>query len=51
MVVILTFKFAVSKVELWVVTKEVPSLAYLPYLFGSNLIEEVIVNGEFNNEN
>ena len=29
-----------------IMTKEIPSLAYLPYSFGSNLIEHVIVNGE-----
>ncbi len=28
------------------ITKIIPSLAYLPYSFGSNLIETVIVNGE-----
>lgn len=28
------------------ITKEIPSLAYLPYSFGSHLIETVIVNGE-----
>jgi len=29
-----------------IITKEVPSLGYLPYAFGSNLIDEVIINGE-----
>jgi imidazolonepropionase len=28
-------------------TKEIPSLAYLPYSFGSNLVERVMVNGEW----
>jgi imidazolonepropionase len=28
-------------------TKEIPSLAYLPYSFGSNLIDKVMINGEF----
>lgn len=28
-------------------TKPLPSLAYLPYAFGSNLIEKVMVNGNF----
>ena len=28
------------------ITKEIPSLAYLPYSFGSNLIDQVIINGE-----
>lgn len=28
-------------------TKAIPSLAYLPYAFGSNLIEKVMISGEF----
>lgn len=28
-------------------TKPVPSLAYLPYAFGSNLIDKVMINGEW----
>jgi len=28
-------------------TKPIPSLAYLPYAFGSNLIERVMISGEF----
>lgn len=28
-------------------TNPVPSLAYLPYAFGSNLIDKVMINGEF----
>ena len=28
-----------------IVTKPMPSLAYLPYAFGSNLIEQVLING------
>jgi imidazolonepropionase len=28
-------------------TKPIPSLAYIPYSFGSNLIEQVMVNGIF----
>ena len=28
-------------------TKPVPSLAYLPYAFGSNLIDKVMINGEY----
>lgn len=28
-------------------TKEIPSLAYLPYSFGNNLIERVMINGEW----
>ncbi len=29
-----------------IITKPVPSLAYLPYAFGSNLIQRVFINGE-----
>jgi imidazolonepropionase len=29
-----------------IITKEIPSYGYLPYAFGSNLIDKVIVNGE-----
>ena len=28
-------------------TRSIPSLAYLPYAFGSNLIDKVMINGEF----
>jgi imidazolonepropionase len=28
-------------------TKPIPSLAYLPYAFGSNLIDKVMINGAF----
>lgn len=28
-------------------TKEIPSYGYLPYAFGSNLIDSVMINGEF----
>ena len=28
-----------------ILTKDIPSLAYLPYAFGTNLIERVFVNG------
>jgi imidazolonepropionase len=28
-------------------TKPIPSLAYLPYAFGSNLIDRVMVSGRF----
>jgi len=28
-------------------TKKIPSLAYLPYAFGTNLIDRVMINGEF----
>lgn len=32
-----------------IITKEIPSLAYLPYSFGNNLIENVMINGELLN--
>ena len=28
-------------------TKLIPSIAYLPYLFGTNLIDKVMINGQF----
>ena len=28
-------------------TKPIPSLAYLPYSFGNNLIDNVMINGQF----
>ena len=28
-------------------TKPIPSLAYIPYAFGSNLIDKVMIKGEF----
>jgi imidazolonepropionase len=30
-----------------ILTKEIPSLAYLPYSFGSNLVDKVMVSGEW----
>lgn len=36
---------AVGKRANLIVTKAMPSLAYLPYAFGSNLIEQVLING------
>jgi imidazolonepropionase len=30
-----------------VLTKPIPSVAYLPYAFGSNLIDKVMINGDF----
>ena len=30
----------------FILTKAIPSLAYLPYAFGDNLIEEVFVGGK-----
>ncbi|HEY0899254.1 MAG TPA: imidazolonepropionase [Sphingobacteriaceae bacterium] len=36
----------VGKTANLIVTKHIPSLAYLPYAFGSNLIDKVIINGK-----
>ena len=33
----------------FIITKSIPSLAFLPYSFGSNLIDKVMINGEFIN--
>jgi imidazolonepropionase len=30
-----------------IITKAIPSLAYLPYAFGENLVDKVIINGKF----
>jgi imidazolonepropionase len=38
---------AVGKLANLIVTKPVPSLAFLPYSFGSNLIAQVMIKGEF----
>jgi imidazolonepropionase len=37
---------AVGKKANFIVTKPMPSLAYLPYCFGENLIEQVFINGQ-----
>ena len=37
---------SVGKRANFIVTKPVPSVEYLPYAFGSNLIEKVFINGE-----
>jgi imidazolonepropionase len=39
----------VGKMANLIVTKPIPSLAYLPYAFGSNLIGRVMIKGEFVN--
>jgi imidazolonepropionase len=36
----------ISKKANLIFTKPIPSLAYLPYSFGSNLIDKVMINGE-----
>ena len=38
---------AVGKKANLILTKEIPSLAYLPYSFGSNHIERVMISGEW----
>jgi imidazolonepropionase len=38
---------SVGKKANLIFTKPVPSLAYLPYSFGNNLIEKVMINGSF----
>lgn len=37
---------AVGKKANLIITKSIPSLAYLPYSFGSNLIEKVVIRGK-----
>ena len=41
-----TGSIAIGKNASLVVSKAVPSLAYLPYAFGSNLISKVLINGD-----
>ena len=38
---------AIGKKANLIFTKPISSLAYLPYAFGSNLIDKVMINGEF----
>ena len=38
---------SVGKKANLIFTKPIPSLEYLPYLFGSNLIDKVMINGEW----
>jgi len=38
---------AIGKLANLIITKPVPSLAYLPYRFGTNLIDKVILKGRF----
>ena len=37
---------SVGKKANFIITKEIPSLYYLPYAFGSNSIEKVFLNGK-----
>lgn len=43
----ITGTISVGKTANLIVTKPIPSLAYLPYSFGSNLIERVMIQGEW----
>jgi len=38
---------AVGKKANLIFTKPIPSLAYLPYSFGTNLVDKVMINGQF----
>jgi imidazolonepropionase len=42
-----TGSITIGKLANLVFTKPMPSLAYLPYSFGSNLIDKVMIRGEF----
>jgi imidazolonepropionase len=42
-----TGSITVGKKANLIFTKPIPSLAYLPYAFGSNLIDKVMINGAF----
>ncbi len=43
----ITGSISIGKRANIIITKPVPSLAYLPYAFGSNMAEQVMINGEF----
>lgn len=38
---------AIGKRANLIMTRPIPSIAYLPYSFGENLVDKVIINGEF----
>ena len=38
---------SVGKLASFIITKPIPSIAYLPYSFGSNLVEQVMLQGIF----
>jgi imidazolonepropionase len=42
-----TGSISVGKKANLIFTKPIPSLSYLPYSFGNNLIDKVMINGEF----
>jgi imidazolonepropionase len=39
---------SIGKTANLIFTKPIPSIAYLPYSFGTNLIDNLMINGEFN---
>jgi imidazolonepropionase len=41
-----TGSITIGKAANLIVTKPIPSLAYLPYAFGTNLVDSVLINGE-----
>ena len=38
---------AIGKKANLIFTKPIPSIAYLPYAFSSNLVDKVMINGKF----
>jgi imidazolonepropionase len=38
---------AIGKKANLIITKPIPSYSYIPYAFGSNLVESVVLNGQF----
>jgi len=38
---------AVGKLANFIITKPIPSLAYIPYSFGENHIQDVVIRGRF----
>ena len=40
---------SIGKRANFIFTKPIPSIAYLPYSFGTNLIDKVMINGQFLN--
>jgi len=42
-----TGSISIGKKANLIFTKQIPSLAYLPYSFASNLVDKVMINGEF----
>lgn len=38
---------SIGKIANLIFTKPIPSIAYLPYSFATNLIDSIMINGEF----